>query len=398
MNDDSATSAISAVNFASFIRPDIAAMKPYTPILPFEVLSQKLKRAPEDIVKLDANENPYGPSPKAREALAKAAFLNIYPDPDNAFLRKALAKFTGMPKERLFPGAGADELIDLVLRVTITPGDAVINCPPSFGMYPFSADVNGAQLIEVPRHADFSLDVPAIESAVRSNPRAKVLFVCSPNNPDGSVISDEDVQRLLALPVLVVLDEAYVEFTSPPAPPLLIHQERGTGGEVFGAVGHIRWTLDYPNLAVFRTFSKLAGLAGLRVGYGAFPDWLLPHLWKIKQPYNVNVAATIAAIASLEDIDTLQTNLGQLIAERDRMSEALSAITFLRPYPSQSNFLLCRVLDRDARQLKLALEQHGILVRHFDKPGLRDCIRISVGKPEHTDALIEALRQMKSVK
>ena len=203
------------MNFESFIRPDIAAMKPYTPILPFEVLSQRLNRAPEAIVKLDANENPYGPSPKAREALANAAFLNIYPDPDNTFLREALAKFTGMPKERLFPGAGADELIDLVLRATITPGDVVINCPPSFGMYPFSADVNAAQLIEVPRRADFCLDVPAIEAAVRSNPRAKVLFVCSPNNPDGSVISDEDLRRLLALPVLVVLDEAYVEFTSP---------------------------------------------------------------------------------------------------------------------------------------------------------------------------------------
>ena len=165
-----------------------------------------------------------------------------------------------------------------------------------------------------------------------------------------------------------------------------------------GAVGHIAWTLDYPNLAVFRTFSKLAGLAGLRVGYGAFPDWLLPQLWKIKQPYNVNVAATLAAIASLEDIATLQDNLGKLIAERDRMSEALSELDFLQPYPSQSNFVLCRVLDRDARQLKLALEQQGILVRYFDKPGLRDCIRISVGKPEHTEALIEALQKVTSEK
>jgi histidinol-phosphate aminotransferase len=166
------------------------------------------------------------------------------------------------------------------------------------------------------------------------------------------------------------------------------------GGEVFGAAGHIAWTLEYSNLAVLRTFSKLAGLAGLRVGYGAFPEWLLPQLWKIKQPYNVNVAATLAAIASLQDIATLQDNLGKLIAERNRLSEALSEINFLQPYPSQSNFILCRVLDRDARQLKLGLEQHGILVRYFDKPGLRDCIRISVGKPEHTEALIEALREM----
>ena len=380
------------MNFESFIRPDVAAMKPYTPILPFEVLSQKLGRAPEEIVKLDANENPYGPSPKACEALAHAAFLNIYPDPDNTFLREALAQFTGMPKKRLFPGAGADELIDLVLRATITPGDAVINCPPSFGMYPFSADVNAAQLIEVPRRADFSLDVPAIESAVRSNPRAKVLFVCSPNNPDGSVISDDELHRLLALPVLVVLDEAYVEFTHRMNP--MPANEKRDESRSLGEAGHLAWVNDYPNLAVFRTFSKLAGLAGLRVGYGAFPEWLLPQLWKIKQPYNVNVAATLAAIASLADIATLQANLGKLITERERLIEALHQISFLQPYPSHSNFVLCRVLDRDARQLKLALEQQGILVRYFDKPGLRDCIRISVGKPEHTAALLAAVRQM----
>ena len=121
------------------------------------------------------------------------------------------------------------------------------------------------------------------------------------------------------------------------------------------------------------------------------PDRIADYLMAIKIPYNVNVAATLAAIASLEDLPNLQHNLGKLIAERDRLSEALSEIAFLRPYPSHSNFILCRVLERDARQLKLALELQGILVRYFDKPGLRDCIRISVGKPEHTDALIEAL-------
>ncbi len=381
------------MNFASFVRADIAVMKPYTPIMPFEVLSQKLMRAPEAIVKLDANENPYGPSLRAREVLANAASLNIYPDPDNTFLREALAKFTGLPKERLFPGAGADELIDLVLRATITPGDVVINCPPSFGMYPFSADVNAAQLIEVPRRVDFSLDLLAIEAAIQSNPRAKVLFVCSPNNPDGSVISDKSLRQLLALPVLVVLDEAYVEFDVSPRMTSWPDTEKHDASRSLGTAGHMSWTLDYPNLAVFRTFSKLAGLAGLRVGYGAFPEWLLPHLWKIKQPYNVNVAATLGAIASLEDIATLQANLGKLIAERERLREALNELDFLQPYPSQANFVLCRVLDRDARQLKLALEQQAILVRYFDKPGLRDCIRISVGKPEHTEALLKALKR-----
>ena len=255
--------------------------------------------------------------------------------------------------------------------------------------------MNAARLIEVPRRADFCLDVSAIESAVRSNPRAKVLFVCSPNNPDGSVISDEDLRRLLALPVLVVLDEAYVEFTAQQMNSLADKGKRDESRSL-GETGHISWTLDYSNLAVFRTFSKLAGLAGLRVGYGAFPEWLLPQLWKIKQPYNVNVAATLTAIASMEDITTLQSNLGKLIAERERLIEALSQIGSLQPYPSQSNFVLCRVRDRDASQLKLALEQQGILVRYFDKLGLRDCIRISVGKPEHTEALLEALKKVTS--
>lgn len=373
----------SVVKWDSLIRSDIAAMEPYTPILPFEVLSKKLGRTPDQIVKLDANENPYGPSPKVRTALANASFLHIYPDPDNTFLREALARYTGLPIDRLFAGAGADELIDLVLRTTIDPGDAVINCPPSFGMYPFSSAVNAARLISVPRRADFSPDMDAIESAVRTNPRAKVLFVCSPNNPDGSLIDDDDLRRLLGLPVLVVLDEAYIEFALRPTT---------ADGSWLGQAGHITWALEYPNLAVLRTFSKLAGLAGLRVGYGVFPDWLLKQMWKIKQPYNVNVAASLGAVASLEDLPTLQDNLNKLIAERNRLSATLSKFDFLKVYPSLSNFVLCRVLGKNARDLKRSLEARGVLVRYFDKPGLRDCIRISVGKPEHTDTLVEALR------
>ncbi|HEY4721587.1 MAG TPA: aminotransferase class I/II-fold pyridoxal phosphate-dependent enzyme, partial [Anaerolineae bacterium] len=237
------------------------------------------------------------------------------------------------------------------------------------------------------RRADFSLDMDAIESTVRSNPRAKVLFVCSPNNPDGGLIGDNDLYRLLALPIMVVLDEAYIEFAARPAT---------TDGTWLGQAGHITWALEYPNLAVLRTFSKLAGLAGLRVGYGVFPDWLSKQTWKIKQPYNVNVAASLAAIASLEDLPTLQDNLDKLIAERTRLSEALSKFDFLKVYPSHSNFVLCRIIDRDAGDLKRALEAQGVLVRYFDKPGLRDCIRISVGKPMHTDALVRALKTILS--
>ncbi|MCA9942996.1 MAG: histidinol-phosphate transaminase [Anaerolineales bacterium] len=380
-----------------FIRPDIAEMEPYIPIVPFEVLSARLGRAPEEIVKLDANENPYGPSPKALEALRNGRFFHIYPDPESNELRDALSKYVQMPRERLLAGMGADELIDLVLRVVLSPGDVVIDCPPSFGMYPFSTAVNSGQYVQVWRNEDFSLDVAGIETAVAKNPTAKILFLCSPNNPDGSTIPDAHLRRLLQLPLLVVLDEAYVDFD-------FGHREHREAREktsfssvtsVANTSSRIHWTLEYDNLAVLRTFSKLAGLAGLRVGYGAFPEWLLPHLWKIKQPYNINVAASLAALASLEDQVWLQEKVQLLVTERERLFTELGTISYLNPFPSRSNFILCRVIGRDARQLKLDLEQAGILVRYFNKPGLDNCIRISAGRPEETDKLIQTLRNLR---
>lgn len=361
--------------FESLLRPDIREMESYTPIVPFEVLSVRLGRAPEDIVKLDANENPYGPSPRALEAIAGGRYYHIYPDPEANELREAISRYTGVPATSLLAGMGADELIDLVIRAVLAPGDGVIDCPPSFGMYPFSTAVNAGRYIPVPRQPDFALDVAAIEQAVATTSRAKLLFLCSPNNPDGSLIDDEMLLRLLALPLLVVLDEAYVDFA-----------------EADGFSSRLSWVSRYENLVVLRTFSKLAGLAGLRVGYGAFPDWLMPHLWKIKQPYNLNVAASLAAVASLEDVARLQENVRLIVAERERMVSALGIFSFLRPYPSRSNFVLFRVVESlSAAGLKQRLQEQGVLVRYFNKPGLENCIRISVGRPEDTDRLVEAL-------
>ncbi len=362
---------------ASLIRAHIQDMPAYEPILPFEVLSQQLGRAPDQIVKLDANENPYGPLPEVRSALAQMPFPHIYPDPGSQSLRRALAEYHRVPFDNLLAGAGADELIDLVLRLTIDPGDVVIHCPPTFGMYPFDGDLNGARVIDVPRREDFSLDLPGIETAVRSN-KPKVIFVASPNNPDGSLASHADLERLLDLPLLVVLDEAYLEF-APPGSSLLAEAARRT------------------NLVVLRTFSKWAGLAGLRVGFGVFPAALMPHLWKIKQPYNVSVAASTAGIVSLQGSDRLMAPVRRIVSERERLWNLLAGIPFLRPYPSQSNFILCRVTGRSGADLKLELARSGILVRYFDKPGLRDCIRISVGRPEDTDRLIATLRGMEKI-
>jgi histidinol-phosphate aminotransferase len=381
--------------FAMQLPPHIQNLPPYMPIEPFEVLSKRVGRKPEDIIKLDANENPYGMSPRAREALAHLAYGHIYPDPESRALRAALSRFTGAPTENLLVGAGADELIDLIMRVTLNSSDAVLNCPPTFGMYAFDADLNNAKVVNVPRKADFSLDLDGIlEAAEKFSP--KLIFVTSPNNPDGSLLPPPVLQKLLTLPSLIVLDEAYIEFTNPDNSIFDNSNARIPNIELSNNQSRITDVPRLDNLIVLRTFSKLAGLAGLRVGYGAFPTWLMPTLWKAKQPYNVNVAASVAAVAALDDPDYLAWTVKTLVAERNRMAEELSALPWLTVYPSNSNFVLCRVAPEiDAAQLKADLAQkHGIFIRYFNKPGLTDCIRISVGKPEQTDALISAMKGM----
>jgi histidinol-phosphate aminotransferase len=359
------------MNAESLISEHIRSMQPYTPIVPFEVLSQQLGIPADQLVKLDANENLYGPSPRAREALLRADALHIYPDPEQRAIRAAISAYIGVPATHVLCGAGGDEVIDLIGRLFVGPGDAIIDTPPTFGMYKWEADVLGARYVKAQRNADFSLDVAAIESAVHETPRAKLLFVTNPNNPDGSITPRETLLKLLALPLIVVVDEAYIEFSDQLSLAPLVAQ--------------------HDNLVVLRTFSKLAGMAGMRIGYGVFSEPVIRHLWKIKQPYTPTVASGQMAIAALEDRAWLQQCITALVAERVRLGELLSAFSWLTPLPSQSNFVLCRVAGRDALGVKRALEKRGVLVRYFDKDGLRDCIRISIGRPEHTDALLTAL-------
>ncbi len=356
--------------YHNLVRSNIADMAPYTPIVPFDVLSKRLGIPAEDIVKLDANENPYGPSPSVYRALANEKDYHIYPDPDSTALRQALSQYTGIDATHIIAGQGADELIDLIVRLFVTPGDTVINCPPTFGMYRFDTELNGGKVIDAERKADFSLDTESIVEIATSGKNTKILFITSPNNPDGSVLSDAHLRELLQLPLIVVLDEAYIEFS---------------GGS------RADWVLEHENLVVLRTFSKWAGLAGLRVGYGIFPHWIISHLLKIKQPYNVNVAGSAAALASLADVRQLRVNIRKIVAEREHLYSALRNFDFLEPYPSEANFILSRVVGRDAAGLKAALAKSGILIRYFNTPGLQDHVRISVGKPAQTSVLLSAL-------
>jgi histidinol-phosphate aminotransferase len=362
------------IRASDYVRSHVIEMEAYQPIYPFEVLSKDLGIAPEEIIKLDANENPYGAHPAVLEVLGNLSFPEIYPDPESIFLRRALSTYLSLPEENILAGAGADELIDLIMRLILDPGDAVLNCPPTFSMYAFDAGIHDARVVNVKRNPDFTIDLPGIEQAVKEHD-PKILFLCSPNNPDGGLLPGDMLEKLLHLPVILVLDEAYIEFA--PA-----------GSSCISEV------LNSENLVVLRTFSKWAGLAGLRVGYGVFPLNLMPHLWKIKQPYNVSVAGAAAARVSIEHASELEQIGRSLILERERLYSFLQAVSFLEPYPSHANFILCRVVGRDAKDLKQELRSAGILVRYFDKPGLQDHIRISVGKPEHTDTLMTVFSEM----
>jgi len=352
------------------IRRDLKHIGPYEPILPLEALSERSGIPVESLIKLDGNENVYGCSPRVRRALSDYGFYHIYPDPLHCELREPLEKYAGVDAVHIVAGSGSDELIDLVLRIFIEPGDRVIDCVPTFGMYPFSTQVCGGITVTVPRDDTYGVDITAVKSAI--DKRTKVIFIASPNNPTGNTISRENLLELVDTGLVVVMDEAYYEFS----------------GQTFASL-----VPEYDNLIVLRTFSKWAGLGGLRAGYGIFPPGVAEIIRRIKMPYNLNIAAMIAMRESLADIDYLQNNIRAIVAERARLSSLLEKQGILVPLPSEANFLLCRVSTGKAVDIKCALEAKGIFIRHFNKPLLNNMLRVSVGKPEHTDALIEALSE-----
>jgi len=353
------------------IRPDLVTFSGYTASTSPETLTGKVEVPVESIIKLDANENPYGCSPRVNQALATCSYLNIYPDDGQTRLRKLLEEYTSIDAGHIVAGSGSNQLIDLVLRLLITNGDEVINCVPTFGIYSFSTKLCGGALVEVPRDENFAVNVAAVKAAI--NKRTKMVFLANPNSPTGNITPQKDILEILDTGVPVLVDEAYYEFSGETVAPLVS---------------------QYENLMVLRTFSKWAGLAGLRVGYGLFPPKIADYLLRTKIPYNVNVAALVAVQESLKDLDYLLGRVRAIVAERERLFGELKKVKFLRPFPSQANFIFCSVLNGKASEIQQELQNKGILVRYFALPLLSNSIRISVGKPEHTDALIKALHEI----
>jgi histidinol-phosphate aminotransferase len=359
------------MDIEKLIRQDLLVFGGYSAATSPETLKGKTEIAPEDIIKLDANENPYGFSPRVPKALARYAHFNIYPDNAQTALRKSLAKYTGVNARHIVAAGGSNQLIDLVVRLFVGPGDEVIDCVPTFSIYSFSTRLCGGTLVEVPRGKDFAVIVSAVRKAITR--KTKLICLANPNNPTATLTPESDIIEILDSGVPVLVDEAYYEFSGQTVAPL---------------VGKCQ------NLMVLRTFSKWAGLAGLRAGYGLFPEKIADYLLRIKMPYNVNVAALVAVAESFKDMDYLMGTVRLIVAERERLFGELKKVKWLKAYPSQANFILCEVLRGGAKDLRQKLQDKGILVRYFDSPRLRNFIRISVGKPEHTDALIKALWQI----
>ena len=356
---------------SSLLRPDFHNLMAYTPVKPLEVVAAEIGLPIHELIKINANENLYGPLPEARSALAHST-LHIYPDPDQHALRQAIAHYTGFGFDQVLCGAGSDETIDIVMR--ICDPKAIVTTSPTFPMYSFFARIQKARVIDVPLGAapQWLVDVDGIVRAIREG-GASVVFLVSPNNPTGSVVPNSVISRLCQENALIVVDEAYAEFADNTAFPLVA---------------------QHSNLVVMRTFSKWAGLAGLRVGYMIAHPTLVKAGLQVKQPYNISVAAQAGAIASLKGADRLLVAVEAMKRERSRLMRALSAFPWLQPLPSQANFMLVSVKGIAPRQLQQELHRAGVLVRCYaggPYKQLENVIRISCGRPRDTDRLLELL-------
>ncbi len=343
-------------------------MVPYSPIEPPDQIASRLGLKEEDIIKLDANENPYGTSPKVIAALAEQRYYHIYPDPAQVQLRQAISDYAAVGPDKIVAGTGADEIIDIACRLLLEPGDRVLSFTPTFSYYSHVIALNKGIYTEIPREADFSI---SLEKARKVNlARCKIVMLCSPNNPSGNLVSEEVLNYFLDQDLVVMLDEAYFEFS---------------------ATSHVSKLKKHNNLLILRTFSKCFGMAGLRVGYGMGSSELISAMMKIKPPFSVNVAAEAALKVCLENLGFYRDQVRQIIETRERTTEQLKSFKQLQVFDSNSNFILCRVKGFSAANLCHELEKTGVLLRYFGTSLLKDYIRISVGTANQMDIFIKRL-------
>lgn len=352
-------------------RNGVLEMHSYTPIEPPDQIAKRLGIPEEQIIKLDANENPYGVADEVLKELGKAKYLSIYPDPAQKAIRQNIAQYVGCKEDNIVVGAGADELIDLLCRLTLNPGDKVLSFTPTFSYYKHVVELNGGSFVDIERNPDYSIDATTLSAIDLTG--IKVVLLCSPNNPPGNMLEEEVLDFFLAKDILVVVDEAYYEFS------------RST------FAGRIE---NHDNLIVLRTFSKCFGLAGLRVGYGIMSSVLQEAIMKIKPPYSVNMAAEVALTTCIANQEVFEKQVDTMINTREKTIKALEAIEGLQVYPSHSNFILCRIKTKNAKELRDKLELKGILLRYFNTPQLQNHLRISVGTEPQMEIFLQEFEKL----
>lgn len=359
------------MDYNALIRPELEPLRPYAPGLRASEVREHSGLA--EIHKLSSNENPYGPFPIAEKAMRAAIpRLNRYPDGAARALTKRLSEHLGVEERFIVLGNGSNELLTLIAEAVLRPGDETVFAWPSFVVYPMCTAMMGANAVRVPLTEAQAHDLPAMLDAITE--RTRIVFLCNPNNPTGSIFSRTDFEEFLArVPdhVLVVLDEAYFEYVTSP--------EYGNGLEYFDG--------ERP-LVILRTFSKMYSLAGVRCGYGAFPEPLAIAMDKVREPFNVNTIAQVGAYYSLGDQTEVHRRRDENAEQRDALCSAFKRLG-ISYVPSETNFVY--MLTEKPQDVFNALLSHGVIVRDFGTaPGLR----VGIGTPEATNATISAIETL----
>lgn len=353
-------------------RPELSNIPDYVPGKSIEEICEQygLKSA----IKLASNENPLGPSPKALEAYEKIApTLHLYPRGNAPHLISAIAKKFAIAESSIILGNGSDEIIDMVGKAFFCPGDEVLGIRTTFSVYRATALLYGAAYVSI----SDSEKMPGLDLYLKAiTPKTKAIFICNPNNPTGSYYRGEDlVEFLKKVPanILVFIDEAYAEFATASDYPDLLP---------------LLW--QFPNLMINRTFSKIYGLAGLRIGYAFSSGEVIRALWKVKPPFDVNLAAQAAAEAALADDEHLERTRKMNAAGSVQLTKAFESLGF-EVLPTQANFICIRIGSRCADLVKY-LERNGMIVRHLKSFGLPEWIRITIGSKSQNATLIDLVK------
>lgn len=349
-----------------YLRKNVQAIKPYTvDTSDYEVM-------------LHANENPFNPFRDLKQEIMQALFEcdgNRYPSIDAAPLRAALAESTGFRQEEILCGNGSDEILQMIVQAFIDPEDTIISFAPTFSMYQFFAEVQGANFISVDADPN-TLQVSLKDLADKANEsKAKLIILCNPNNPTGQGFSKEEIMILIEeTDALVLVDEAYMEFY----------------GE--SVVDEVK---SCPRMIVTRTFSKAYGLAGIRVGYAVADPSLIKALDLVRAPYNLNAASQTIAMVALKNKQLFQKQIALLLSERNRMESTLGELPGVSIFPSKANFILIRT--ERAAEIEAACMESSIQIRGYKSDGLlKNCIRISIGKPEENDRLLDIFQEVQA--